>query len=40
MQNYFCRTEMMFGKEAMEKLASSCVAVFGLGGLADMLPRL
>jgi len=24
---------MMFGKEAMEKLASSCVAVFGLGGV-------
>jgi len=29
----FIRTEMLLGKEAMEKLASSKVAVFGLGGV-------
>ena len=33
MQNIFCRTEMMFGKEAMDKLASCHVAVFGVGGV-------
>ncbi len=29
----FSRTEMIFGKEAMRKLAVSCVAVFGVGGV-------
>ena len=29
----FSRTEMIFGKEAMEKLARSRVAVFGIGGV-------
>jgi len=33
MQNVFCRTEMMFGKEAMDKLASCHVTVFGIGGV-------
>lgn len=33
MLNQFSRTELIFGKEAMEKLASSRVAVFGLGGV-------
>lgn len=33
MQNQFSRTELIFGKEAMEKLASSRVAVFGVGGV-------
>ena len=33
MQNIFCRTEMTFGKEAMEKLASCHVAIFGVGGV-------
>ncbi len=29
----FCRTERLFGTEAMEKLAKSRVAVFGIGGV-------
>lgn len=29
----FSRTELLFGKEAMEKLAASHVAVFGIGGV-------
>ena len=33
MLNEFSRTELIFGKEAMEKLASSRVAVFGIGGV-------
>lgn len=33
MPNQFSRTELIFGKEAMEKLASSRVAVFGVGGV-------
>ena len=33
MLNQFSRTELIFGKEAMEKLASSRVAVFGIGGV-------
>lgn len=33
MQNQFIRTELIFGKEAMEKLYSSRVAVFGIGGV-------
>ena len=33
MLNEFSRTELIFGKEAMQKLASSRVAVFGLGGV-------
>ena len=33
MQEYLSRTELMFGKEAIEKLASSHVAVFGVGGV-------
>ena len=33
MLNQFSRTELLFGKEAMEKLASSRVAVFGIGGV-------
>ena len=31
--NQFVRTERIFGKEAMEKLAASKVAVFGIGGV-------
>ncbi len=31
----FLRTEMLLGEEAMEKLASSHVAVFGLGGVGS-----
>lgn len=33
MLNQFSRTELIFGKEAMDKLASSRVAVFGIGGV-------
>lgn len=33
MQNAFQRTESMIGKTAMEKLAASRVAIFGLGGV-------
>ncbi|MGN1346005.1 MAG: ThiF family adenylyltransferase [Eubacteriales bacterium] len=33
MLNQFSRTELLFGKEAMEKLSSSRVAVFGIGGV-------
>ena len=33
MLNQFSRTELLFGKEAMAKLASSRVAVFGIGGV-------
>lgn len=33
MLNQFSRTELLFGKEAMEKLKNSRVAVFGIGGV-------
>ncbi|MCH5162392.1 MAG: tRNA threonylcarbamoyladenosine dehydratase [Clostridiales bacterium] len=33
MLNQFSRTELLLGKTAMEKLASSRVAVFGIGGV-------
>lgn len=33
MLNQFSRTELLIGKEAMEKLQSSRVAVFGIGGV-------
>ena len=33
MLNQFSRTELIFGKEAMEKLAAARVAVFGVGGV-------
>ena len=33
MLNQFSRTELLFGREAMEKLAGSRVAVFGIGGV-------
>ncbi len=33
MLNQFSRTELLFGKEAMERLAASRVAVFGIGGV-------
>ncbi|MBQ2468548.1 MAG: ThiF family adenylyltransferase, partial [Clostridia bacterium] len=33
MQDQFSRTELLLGKEAMEKLKSSRVAVFGIGGV-------
>ena len=33
MQNQFSRTEILIGKEALEKLKASRVAVFGIGGV-------
>ena len=33
MQNQFSRTELIFGKNAMQKLSESRVAVFGVGGV-------
>lgn len=33
MLNQFSRTELLFGKEAMQKLSASRVAVFGIGGV-------
>ena len=33
MKDQFSRTELIFGSEAMEKIASSRVAVFGVGGV-------
>ena len=33
MLNQFSRTELLFGKEALEKLADTRVAVFGIGGV-------
>lgn len=33
MLNQFSRTELLYGKDAMEKLANSRVAVFGIGGV-------
>ena len=33
MLNQFSRTELLFGKEAMERLSASRVAVFGVGGV-------
>ena len=33
MLNEFSRTQLLYGKEAMDKLAASRVAVFGIGGV-------
>ena len=33
MLNEFSRTQLLFGKEGMEKLSASRVAVFGIGGV-------
>ena len=33
MLNQFSRTELLFGKEAMEAIAKAHVAVFGIGGV-------
>lgn len=33
MLNQFSRTELLLGREAMERLQNSCVAVFGIGGV-------
>ena len=33
MLNQFSRTQLLYGKEAMNKLQNSYVAIFGLGGV-------
>ena len=33
MLDQFSRTELLYGREALDKLASSRVAVFGIGGV-------
>lgn len=33
MENQWIRTELLLGKEAVERLKKSCVAVFGVGGV-------
>lgn len=33
MQGQFARTQLLLGSEAMERLAHSSVAVFGIGGV-------
>lgn len=35
MLNQFSRTELIFGREAMEKLYSSRIAIFGIGGVGS-----
>lgn len=35
MLNQFSRTQLLFGKENMEKLAKAHVAVFGIGGVGS-----
>lgn len=37
MQNQFSRTELIIGKQAMEKLHNSKVAVFGVGGVGSFV---
>lgn len=37
MQNQFLRTELLIGKEAVEKLHNSKVAVFGIGGVGSFV---
>ena len=36
MLNQFSRTELLLGKEAMDKLENARVAVFGIGGVGVM----
>lgn len=37
MLNQFARTELIIGKEAVEKLNNSKVAIFGLGGVGSFV---
>ena len=35
MENQFTRTEMLIGKEALEKLSKMHIAIFGIGGVGS-----
>ena len=37
MENRFSRTELLLGREALDKLAASRVAVFGVGGVGGFV---
>ena len=37
MLNEFSRSQLLLGKEAMEKLSNSTVAVFGIGGVGTFV---
>lgn len=37
MQEQFSRTELLIGKENIEKLENSKVAIFGIGGVGSFL---
>jgi Dinucleotide-utilizing enzymes involved in molybdopterin and thiamine biosynthesis family 1 len=37
MNNNFSRTELLIGKEKLEKLKNSCVTVFGVGGVGSFV---
>lgn len=39
MLNQFSRTQLLYGKEAMDKLKNSRVSIFGLGGVGEALVR-
>ena len=39
MLNQFSRIQLLYGKEAMDKLKNSRVAIFGLGGVGEALVR-
>ena len=39
MQDQYSRTQLLLGKEAMEKLHNSHVAVFGIGGVGGRWKR-
>ena len=36
MLNQFSRTELVIGKEGLEKLSNAKVAIFGLGGVVHL----
>ena len=37
MQNMFSRTELLIGKEGIEKLQKAKVAIFGIGGVGSFV---
>ncbi|MCD8046063.1 MAG: hypothetical protein LUE90_05405, partial [Clostridiales bacterium] len=39
MLNQFSRTELLLGKDGIERLSASCVAVFGIGGEQAILSQ-